>query len=69
MLACLFFLRSRQRSLRFEPVLAFLEQGMKVMLADVETDALERAVKALPSVGADVQGVSCDVVILKDDQI
>jgi NAD(P)-dependent dehydrogenase (short-subunit alcohol dehydrogenase family) len=40
---------------------AFLEQGMKVMLADIETDALERAVKALQSVGADVQGVSCDV--------
>src|SRR5262249_26319337 len=40
---------------------AFLEQGMKVMLADIETVAWDRAVKALQSVGGDVQGVSCDV--------
>ena len=40
---------------------AFAEAGMKVMLADVETDALAAAVKSLHNVGPDVRGVVCDV--------
>jgi NAD(P)-dependent dehydrogenase (short-subunit alcohol dehydrogenase family) len=34
---------------------------MKVMLADVEADALAAAVKSLASFGPDVRGVACDV--------
>jgi NAD(P)-dependent dehydrogenase (short-subunit alcohol dehydrogenase family) len=41
---------------------AFAEAGMKVMLADIETDALASAVKSLHGLGADVRGVACDVV-------
>jgi NAD(P)-dependent dehydrogenase (short-subunit alcohol dehydrogenase family) len=40
---------------------AFAETGMKVMLADIETDALAAAVKSLHGVGPDVRGVTCDV--------
>jgi NAD(P)-dependent dehydrogenase (short-subunit alcohol dehydrogenase family) len=40
---------------------AFAEAGMKVMLADIETDALAVAVESLHDVGPDVRGVSCDV--------
>jgi NAD(P)-dependent dehydrogenase (short-subunit alcohol dehydrogenase family) len=40
---------------------AFAEAGMKVVLADIETDALATAVKSLHGVGADVRGVICDV--------
>jgi NAD(P)-dependent dehydrogenase (short-subunit alcohol dehydrogenase family) len=40
---------------------AFAEAGMKVMLADVETDALSAAVKSLHNVGPDVRGIICDV--------
>jgi NAD(P)-dependent dehydrogenase (short-subunit alcohol dehydrogenase family) len=40
---------------------AFAETGMKVMLADIETDALAVAVKSLHDVGADVRSVPCDV--------
>jgi NAD(P)-dependent dehydrogenase (short-subunit alcohol dehydrogenase family) len=40
---------------------AFAEAGMKVMLADIETDALAAAVESLNSFGSDVRGVSCDV--------
>src|SRR5712671_2592142 len=40
---------------------AFAQAGMKVMLADIETDALAAAVKSLHNVGPDVRGVSCDV--------
>src|SRR4030088_2094643 len=40
---------------------AFAEAGMKVMLADVETDALAAAVKSLHNVGPEVRGVVCDV--------
>jgi NAD(P)-dependent dehydrogenase (short-subunit alcohol dehydrogenase family) len=40
---------------------AFAEAGMKVMLADIETDALAAAVKSLHNFGPDVRGVSCDV--------
>jgi NAD(P)-dependent dehydrogenase (short-subunit alcohol dehydrogenase family) len=40
---------------------AFAEAGMKVMLADIETDALAAAVKSLHNVGPGVRGVLCDV--------
>lgn len=40
---------------------AFAEAGMKVMLADIETDALAAAVKSLHDFGLDVRGVPCDV--------
>jgi NAD(P)-dependent dehydrogenase (short-subunit alcohol dehydrogenase family) len=39
----------------------FVEAGMKVMLADVEADALATAVKSLTNFGPDVRGVICDV--------
>jgi len=39
---------------------AFVEVGMKVMLADIETDALQAAVKSLDNL-ARVRGVTCDV--------
>jgi NAD(P)-dependent dehydrogenase (short-subunit alcohol dehydrogenase family) len=34
---------------------------MKVMLADIETDALAAAVNSLRGSGADVRGTPCDV--------
>ena len=34
---------------------------MKVMLADIEADALEAAVKSLEKVSRDVRGITCDV--------
>lgn len=34
---------------------------MKVMLADVEADALNAAVKSLHNIGPDVRGIDCDV--------
>jgi NAD(P)-dependent dehydrogenase (short-subunit alcohol dehydrogenase family) len=40
---------------------AFAEAGMKVMLADIETDALAAAVRTLHNFGPDVRGVTCDV--------
>jgi NAD(P)-dependent dehydrogenase (short-subunit alcohol dehydrogenase family) len=40
---------------------AFAQAGMKVMLADVETDALEAAVKSLHDFGPDVRSIVCDV--------
>ena len=40
---------------------AFAEAGMKVMLADIETDALAAAVRSLHNFGPDVRGVTCDV--------
>jgi len=40
---------------------AFAEAGMKVMLADIETDALAAAVNSLRNSGPDVRGVLCDV--------
>lgn len=40
---------------------AFAEAGMKVMLADIETGALDAAVKSLHNVGPDVRGIECDV--------
>ena len=39
---------------------AFVEEGMKVMLADIETDALADAVRSLDDSGR-VRGVACDV--------
>jgi NAD(P)-dependent dehydrogenase (short-subunit alcohol dehydrogenase family) len=40
---------------------AFAEAGMKVMLADIETDALAGAVANLREFGSNVRGVTCDV--------
>ncbi|SDS44191.1 SDR family NAD(P)-dependent oxidoreductase [Bradyrhizobium canariense] len=40
---------------------AFAEAGMKVMLADIEVDALAAAVEGLRGLGSDVRGVTCDV--------
>src|SRR5690349_6052160 len=40
---------------------AFATAGMKVMLADIETDALTRAVARLHEVSPHVRGFACDV--------
>ena len=40
---------------------AFAEAGMKVMLADIETDALTAAVESLRDFAPNVRGVGCDV--------
>jgi NAD(P)-dependent dehydrogenase (short-subunit alcohol dehydrogenase family) len=40
---------------------AFAQAGMKVMLADIEAAALDRAVGRLSETGAEVRGVVCDV--------
>jgi NAD(P)-dependent dehydrogenase (short-subunit alcohol dehydrogenase family) len=40
---------------------AFAKAGMKVMLADVETGALEQAVSGLREVTPDARGIHCDV--------
>ncbi|WGR96979.1 SDR family NAD(P)-dependent oxidoreductase [Bradyrhizobium sp. ISRA443] len=40
---------------------AFAGEGMKVMLADIESAPLERAVEALRGSGAEARGVVCDV--------
>src|SRR5882724_12944324 len=40
---------------------AFAKAGMKVMLADIEADALAAAVESLHDFGPDVRGVGCDV--------
>jgi len=40
---------------------AFAQAGMKVMLADIETEALTDAVRSLNGIGPDVRGVPCDV--------
>lgn len=39
----------------------FARAGMKVMLADIERDALARAVRQLKETGANARGVMCDV--------
>ena len=39
----------------------FAEAGMRVMLADIETDALAGAVDHLRQAGFDVRGIGCDV--------
>src|ERR1700686_3205972 len=40
---------------------AFAEAGMKVVLADIETDALATAVRSLHDLGSEVRGIPCDV--------
>src|SRR5882724_441360 len=40
---------------------AFAQAGMKVMLADIEADALQAAVKSLQEISPDVRGAICDV--------
>lgn len=40
---------------------AFAQAGMNVMLADIEADALENALKNLHEFGASIRGVICDV--------
>jgi NAD(P)-dependent dehydrogenase (short-subunit alcohol dehydrogenase family) len=40
---------------------AFAQAGMKVMLADIETEALAAAVKSLHDFGPNIRGVTCDV--------
>ncbi|HEX7969416.1 MAG TPA: SDR family NAD(P)-dependent oxidoreductase [Stellaceae bacterium] len=40
---------------------AFAGLGMKVMLADIDRDALEQAVRQLGETGAELRGVLCDV--------
>ncbi len=40
---------------------AFAGSGMKVMLADIEADALAAAVERLRSIGPEIRGVICDV--------
>ncbi len=40
---------------------SFAEAGMRVMLADIETDTLAAAVENLRGLGPDVRGVACDV--------
>ena len=40
---------------------AFVEAGMKVVLADIEASALEKAVHSLRDIGPGVCGVTCDV--------
>jgi NAD(P)-dependent dehydrogenase (short-subunit alcohol dehydrogenase family) len=40
---------------------AFAKAGMKVMLADIETGALDQAVMGLRDVAADVRAIQCDV--------
>jgi len=40
---------------------AFAQAGMQVMLADVETGALDQAVSSLRDVGPEVRGIACDV--------
>ena len=40
---------------------AFARSGMKVMLADIETDALQAAIDSLREISPDVGGTICDV--------
>jgi NAD(P)-dependent dehydrogenase (short-subunit alcohol dehydrogenase family) len=40
---------------------AFAQAGMKVMLADIERDALQAAVKSLQEISPDIRGTICDV--------
>lgn len=40
---------------------AFARSGMKVMLADIETEALQEAVKSLREISPDISGTVCDV--------
>jgi NAD(P)-dependent dehydrogenase (short-subunit alcohol dehydrogenase family) len=56
---CLPFVTGGASGIGFALGRAFAEAGMKVMLADIEADALETAVKSLHN--SDVRGVACDV--------
>jgi NAD(P)-dependent dehydrogenase (short-subunit alcohol dehydrogenase family) len=40
---------------------AFAQGGMKVMLADIEADALQAAVESLQEISPDIRGTICDV--------
>jgi NAD(P)-dependent dehydrogenase (short-subunit alcohol dehydrogenase family) len=40
---------------------AFADAGMKVMLADIERDTLQAAVKSLQDISPDIRGTVCDV--------
>lgn len=40
---------------------AFAQAGMKVMLADIEADTLQAAVKKLQEISPDIRGTICDV--------
>jgi NAD(P)-dependent dehydrogenase (short-subunit alcohol dehydrogenase family) len=40
---------------------AFAQAGMKVMLADIEAEALQAAVKSLQEISPDISGTVCDV--------
>ena len=40
---------------------AFAQSGMKVMLADIEIAAMDRAVGSLRDFGSNVRGIQCDV--------
>ena len=40
---------------------AFAQAGMKVMLADIEADALQAAVESLQEISPDIRGTICDV--------
>ena len=40
---------------------AFAQGGMKVMLADIEPDALQAAVESLQEISPDIRGTICDV--------
>ena len=40
---------------------AFAQSGMQVMLADIEADALQAAVKSLEEISPDIRGTICDV--------
>jgi NAD(P)-dependent dehydrogenase (short-subunit alcohol dehydrogenase family) len=55
------FVTGGARGIGFACGRAFAEAGMKVILADIETDALAAAAKSLHDLGSDVRGVYCDV--------
>jgi NAD(P)-dependent dehydrogenase (short-subunit alcohol dehydrogenase family) len=40
---------------------AFLDEGMKVVIGDIERDALDKTVAELKAAGGDVVGAICDV--------
>ncbi len=45
---------------------AFATRGMKLVIADLDPEALDRAIKELGSAGVDVVGKSCDVSKLEE---
>ncbi len=47
--------------IRFALARAFAQAGMKVMLADIESDALQAAVESLRQISPDIRGTICDV--------